>query len=120
MVGGMGELSVIPKLLAIAYLMFNLFSPPCFAAIGAMNSEMKSKKWLFAGVGLQFSVGFVLSFLVVFFGTVFSSELSYASLWMPILGWIIVAIIASVITYIAIKGRRVAEKSEIKAQEVNV
>ncbi|MBQ2930871.1 MAG: ferrous iron transporter B, partial [Clostridia bacterium] len=36
----------LTKAAALAYLMFNLFTPPCFAAIGAMNSEMKSAKWL--------------------------------------------------------------------------
>ena len=30
----------ITKVAALAYLMFNLYAPPCFAAIGAMNSEM--------------------------------------------------------------------------------
>ena len=34
----------ITKVAALAYLMFNLYTPPCFAAIGAMNSEMKSAK----------------------------------------------------------------------------
>ena len=38
----------ITKVAALAYLMFNLYTPPCFAAIGAMNSEMKSGKWLWA------------------------------------------------------------------------
>ena len=54
----------------LAYLIFNLFTPPCFAAIGAMNSEIKSKKWLFAGIGLQFSIAYVLSYLVYQIGTV--------------------------------------------------
>ncbi len=54
----------------LAYLIFNLFTPPCFAAIGAMNAEIKSKKWLFAGVGLQFAIAYVLSFLVYQVGTV--------------------------------------------------
>ncbi len=53
----------------LSYLMFNLFTPPCFAAIGAMNSEIKSKKWLFAGIGLQLAVAYVLSFLVYQIGT---------------------------------------------------
>ena len=53
----------------LAYLIFNLFTPPCFAAIGAMNAEIKSKKWFFAGVGLQFAVAYVLSFLVYQIGT---------------------------------------------------
>ncbi len=41
----------ITKVAALAYLMFNLYTPPCFAAIGAMNSEMKSAKWVWAGIG---------------------------------------------------------------------
>ena len=53
----------------LAYLIFNLFTPPCFAAIGAMNSEIKSKKWLFAGIGLQFAIAYTLSFLVYQIGT---------------------------------------------------
>ncbi|MBQ3496506.1 MAG: ferrous iron transporter B, partial [Oscillospiraceae bacterium] len=48
----------ISKAAALAYLMFNLYSPPCFAAIGAMNAEMKSAKWLWAGIGLQLAVGY--------------------------------------------------------------
>ena len=54
----------LSKAAALAYLMFNLFSPPCFAAIGAMRSEMKSRKWFFAGIGLQLSVGYILAFSV--------------------------------------------------------
>ena len=96
----------IPAVAALAFLMFNLFSPPCFAAIGAMNSEIKSKKWLWAGIGLQFAVGYTVSFLVNFFGTVFSSKAEFESVWMPILGWIIVLAIAAYITYVAIKNRK--------------
>lgn len=57
----------------LAYLIFNLFTPPCFAAIGAMNAEIKSKKWLFAGIGLQFAIAYVLSFLVYQVGTVITA-----------------------------------------------
>ncbi|MBZ9634460.1 ferrous iron transport protein B [Clostridium sp. FP1] len=49
---------------AFAYLIFNLFTPPCFAAIGAMNSEMGSKKWLFRALAFQFGVGYTLAMLV--------------------------------------------------------
>ncbi len=59
----------ITKVAALAYLMFNLFTPPCFAAMGAMNSEMKSKKWLFGGIGFQLGVGFTVGFLVYQIGT---------------------------------------------------
>ena len=54
---------------ALAYLMFNLFSPPCFAAIGAMNAEMKSAKWLWGGIGLQLGVGFTVGYFVNTIGT---------------------------------------------------
>ena len=40
-----------------------------FAAIGAMNSEIKNKKWLFAGIGLQLAVGYTLAYLVYQIGT---------------------------------------------------
>jgi len=58
------------KVAALAYLMFNLFTPPCFAAMGAMNSEMGDKKWLWGGIGLQFAVGFTVGFLVYQIGTI--------------------------------------------------
>jgi len=63
----------ITKIAALAYLMFNLYSPPCFAAIGAMNAEMKSKKWLFAGIGLQLGVGYTVSYLVYTVGTLITA-----------------------------------------------
>ncbi len=58
---------------ALAYMMFNLFTPPCFAAIGAMNAELKSKKWLFGGIGLQLSVGFTVGFLAYQIGTLITT-----------------------------------------------
>ncbi len=59
----------ISKVAALAYLMFNLYTPPCFAAIGAMNAEMKSARWLWAGIGLQFAVGYTVAYLVYTIGT---------------------------------------------------
>ena len=54
---------------ALAFLMFNLFSPPCFAAIGAMNAELKDKRWLFGGLALQISIAYTTGFLVYQLGT---------------------------------------------------
>lgn len=59
----------ITKVAALAYLMFNLYTPPCFAAIGAMNSEMKSRKWVWGGIGLQLGVGYTVGYLVYTIGT---------------------------------------------------
>ena len=94
----------ITKVAALAYLAFNLFSPPCFAAIGAMNAELKSKKWLFAGIGLQLAVGFTVAFLVYFFGSLFTGAGMVA--WMVWLGWLILAIISAIITYLIIKTNK--------------
>ncbi len=63
----------ITKVAALAYLMFNLFTPPCFAAIGAMNSEMKSAKWLWGGICLQLGVGYTIGYLVYQIGTLITT-----------------------------------------------
>ena len=63
----------ITKVAALAYLMFNLYTPPCFAALGAMNSEMKSAKWLWGAIGLQLATGFTVGFLVYQIGTLIVS-----------------------------------------------
>ena len=94
----------------LAFLMFNLFTPPCFAALGAMNAEIKSKKWLWAGIGLQFAVGYTVGFLVFFFGTLFTGG-SFGATWMPVVGWEIVLIIAATFTALIIKKNK-----EIKAE----
>ena len=60
---------MLTKAAALAFLMFNLFTPPCFAALGAMNSEMQSKKWLWGGIALQLGTGFTVAFFVYQIGT---------------------------------------------------
>ena len=70
---GAGELVPITAVAALAYLMFNLFTPPCFAAIGAMNAEMKSTKWLLGGIALQLGVGYTIGFLVYQIGTLITT-----------------------------------------------
>ncbi len=66
----------ITKVAALAYLMFNLYTPPCFAAIGAMNAEMKSAKWLWGGIGLQLAVGYTVSYFVYTIGTLITAPAS--------------------------------------------
>lgn len=63
----------LTKVAALAYLMFNLYTPPCFAAIGAMNSEMKSAKWVWGGIGLQLGVGYTVAYLVYTIGTLITA-----------------------------------------------
>ncbi|MDO4870180.1 MAG: ferrous iron transporter B [Bacillota bacterium] len=72
MTGGASDIALTMGLTgvsAIAYLFFNLFTPPCFAAIGAMNSELQSKGWLWSAIGLQMCVGYTVAFLVNQIGT---------------------------------------------------
>ena len=105
----------ITKVAALAYLMFNLFTPPCFAAIGAMNSEIKSKKWLWAGIGLQFAVGYSLGFLVYFFGTLFTGA-NFGPAWMNIVGWSFIAIVAVIFTILIIrKNKQIKAEYALKA-----
>ncbi len=68
-----GEVVAITAVAALAYLMFNLFTPPCFAAIGAMNAEMKSAKWLWGGIGLQLAVGYTVAYGVYTVGTLITA-----------------------------------------------
>jgi len=76
MTGGATEVAGVMGLTSVAalsYLMFNLFTPPCFAAIGAMNSEMENKKWLWGGIGFQFGMGYVVAFLTYQIGTLITT-----------------------------------------------
>ena len=86
----------ITKIAALSYLMFNLYTPPCFAAIGAMNAEMKSAKWLWGGIGLQFSVGYTVSYLVYTIGTLIADPASL-NVGAAVAGLVIVGIIAVII-----------------------
>ena len=118
----------ITKVAALAYLMFNLFTPPCFAAIGAMNAEIKSKKWLFAGIGLQFGVGYSVGFLVYFFGSLFMGDGFGEAIWMPIVGWAIVAVFATILAILIVRKNKQLKaeyalegaKSAAKKETVNV
>lgn len=95
----------ISKAAALAYLMLNLFSPPCFAAIGAMNAEMKSKKWLFGGIGLQIGVGYTLAFFTYQFGTLFT-EGHLGAAFIP--GAVAILVMAAVVTALSLKQKKKA------------
>ena len=86
----------ITKVAALAYLMFNLYTPPCFAAIGAMNSEMKSSKWLWGGIGLQLDVGYTIGYLVYTIGTLIT-DASSLNVGAAIAGLVAVAIMVAIV-----------------------
>ena len=95
----------ITKVAALAYLMFNLYTPPCFAAIGAMRAEMKSTKWLWAGIGLQLGVGYTVGFLVYTIGTVIT-DASLLNLTTTVLGGVAVAMFVGYIAYLINKAQK--------------
>ena len=93
----------ITKVAALAYLMFNLYTPPCFAALGAMNSEMKSAKWLWGAIALQLSTGFIVGFLVYQIGTIITTGAVGAGFTG---GLVFVILFAAVVTYLIKSNRR--------------
>ncbi|MBR6737101.1 MAG: ferrous iron transporter B [Clostridia bacterium] len=99
----------ITKVAALAYLMFNLYSPPCFAAIGAMNSEMKSAKWLWGGIGLQFAVGYIVAYLVYTVGTLITSPSSLQVI-PAIIGLVVILLIVGLITLMIVSTEKQLKK----------
>lgn len=53
----------------LAFLVFNLFIPPCFAAIGAMSTELHGRKWLGRAILFQLGVGYTMAMLITQIGT---------------------------------------------------
>ena len=107
MVGSGNEVAAtmvgLTKVAALAYLMFNLFTPPCFAALGAMNAEIKDKKWFWGGIGLQLGTGYTIAYLVYTIGTLIVAP---ASLSIPaaIGGGIFVLVFAGILTCLCIRS----------------
>lgn len=106
LVGSGNEVATImglTKVAALAYLMFNLYTPPCFAALGAMNSEMKSGKWLLAGICLQLATGYTVAFLVYQIGTLATTG-SLGEAFIP--GLISIIVFAAIIMWRIYKSDR--------------
>ncbi len=93
---------------ALAYLMFNLFTPPCFAAIGAMNAEIENKKWLLAGIALQFATAFIVAFGVYQIGTL----LTLGTLGTAFVPGLVVCLALFALLFVLLKQGN--EKSSIK------
>ena len=104
--GASAEVAVafgLTKAAALAYLMFNLFTPPCFAAIGAMNSEMKSRKWLWGGIGLQLGIGYTVGFAVYQIGTIITTGTAGAG-FLP--GLVAVLAMAAIVAWLVVRAER--------------
>lgn len=106
LVGGANQVAAamgLTTVAALAYLMFNLYTPPCFAAMGAMNSEMQNKKWLFGGIALQLGTGYTLSFLVYQVGTLVTTG-SVGTGFFP--GLVAVACMVGVVAVLILRTRK--------------
>ncbi len=100
LVGSGNEVATVmglTKAAALAFLMFNLYSPPCFAALGAMNSEMQSKKWFWGGIALQLGTGYTIAFWVYQIGT-FIATGSVGAGFIP--GFIAVLVMVMIVVYL--------------------
>ena len=93
----------ITKVAALAYLMFNLFTPPCFAAIGAMNAEISDRKWFWGGIGLQLCVGYTIGYLVYTIGTLLTAP-SALHIGAAIGGGLFVLAFGGVLIYLCKRG----------------
>ncbi len=103
----------LTKVAALAYLMFNLYSPPCFAAIGAMNAEIQDKKWFWGGIALQLGTGYTIAFLVYQIGTLITTG-TFGTGFVPGLIAVLV-MVAILVTVIGVSSRKFKVEAKQKA-----
>ncbi len=102
----------LTKVAALAYLMFNLYTPPCFAALGAMNSEIQDKKWFWGGIALQLGTGYTIAFLVYQFGTLITTG-AFGAGFVPGLIAVLV-MVAILVAVIIVNTRKFNEEYKLK------
>ena len=103
----------ITKVAALAYLMFNLYTPPCFAALGAMNSEMQDKKWLWGGIALQLGTGYTVGFLVYQIGTLVTTGALGAGFVPGLIA--VIVMVAILVALIARTNKKFSAEYQLKA-----
>ena len=97
----------LTKVAALAYLMFNLFTPPCFAALGAMNAEIRDKKWFWGGIALQLGTGYSVGYLVYQIGTLITTGRPGDG-FLP--GLFAVLVMAAIVVYLCLRADRNLKK----------
>ena len=101
--GEVASTLALTQVAALACMMFNLFTPPCFAAIGAMNSEINDKKWMLGGIALQLGTGYTVAFLVYQIGTLIT-ECKLGTGFIP--GLIAVAVMVAIVIVLMDKAEK--------------
>lgn len=102
----------LTKVAAMAYLMFNLYTPPCFAALGAMNSEMQDKKWLWGGIALQLGTGYTVAFLVYQIGTLITTGALGAGFVPGLIA--VLVMVAILVAVIVVNNKRFSSEYKLK------
>ena len=118
LVGGANEVALamgLTKVAALSYLMFNLFTPPCFAALGAMNSEINDRKWFWGGVALQFATGFTVAFFVYQIGTLITAGTLGAGFVPGLIA--VIAIVAYIVSLIKKTEKNLAAEYSLNSKK---
>lgn len=63
---------IFTPLSGYSFLVFNLLCAPCFAAVGAIKSEMRSLKWTVFTVGYQCTFAYIIALIVYQIGMLFN------------------------------------------------
>ena len=97
---GSGIFSFFTASSAYAFMVFNLFSAPCFGAIGAMRRELGGTKKMLKAIAFQTIFAWILATIVYQVGSrIENGAFNIANL-------IIVAVIATIVIAILMKGRK--------------
>ncbi|HWQ75726.1 MAG TPA: ferrous iron transport protein B [Syntrophomonas sp.] len=104
-----GLVAMFTPMSAFAFMLFNLFSPPCFAAIGATSREMGTFKWTMIAIGYQLLVGYSIAFIAYHLGTWLVYGGSFGA------GPLIAILLVAVVLYLLL---RPARKPEITLRSV--
>ncbi len=78
---------------AYAYLLLNLFTPPCVAAIAALKKELREPRWVWRTLIFQLSVGYLMAMIVSQLGSLIVYRQLLASWWIALIILIVYVVI---------------------------
>ncbi|MPN07632.1 hypothetical protein SDC9_154903 [bioreactor metagenome] len=81
---------------AFSFMLFNLLCAPCFAAMGAIKTEMKSAKWTWAAIGYMTVFAYVIALIVFQLGSWIESRIFS-------IGTIAAIVLASLLFYLLLR-----------------
>lgn len=91
-----GIASMFTPMAAFAYMILNLFDPPCIVAMATLGREMGSRKWTAIGIGYQVVLGYSMAFITyqlggfLFYGASFGIGQALAILIVALMVFLIV------------------------------